>query len=286
MPPPSPSDTKDPGPAAGPAPDAHLAVGPPPPPGPKADLTRPSVPGPVPAKSMPDSTVTAIAPASPTPVAESPPQPPAEDKHKPQGGAVPLPPIGIAPHVPEMPVPASPPTDALPGKRIKDKDAELPPPPPSGPEPRLVAQPVGPCPWTLHIHILKGRTQVEARIDKAVKFRVNCEHLDLQAPRGSIQAQGDVKVLGPDLEGKCERLTINWQDEQVSLDGCVHLKCRKEGQEVELKAEKLGLKLSQISPPETPAPPVSEEKTGKSDKPAAHKPESADTSGNDLLDHP
>jgi hypothetical protein len=205
------------------------------------------------------------------------PPPPIPQEQKPQADPGP-PPAGIGPHPPETPQPSSPPIDSLPSKHVKDNESDLPPPPPSGPEPRLVAQPVGPCPWTLHIHILKGRTQMEARIDKAVKFRVSCEHLDLQAPRGSIQAQGDVKVIGPDLEGKCEHLTINWQDEQVLLDGTVNLKCRKEGQEVELKAEKLGLKLSQISPPETP---VSEEPK----KPEPDKKDSA-TPGSDMMDHP
>jgi hypothetical protein len=233
--------------------------------------------------------VAAGPPPSPPPTPEAPP-PPAPEKARPE--AQPLPPAAdVAPHIPD-PQPqqaSSPPIDSLPSKHVKDKESDLPPPPPSGPEPRLVAQPVGPCPWTLHIHILKGQTQMEARIDKTVKFRVSCEHLDLQAPRGSIQAQGDVKVLGPDLEGKCDRLTINWQDEQVLLDGSVYLKCRKEGQEVELKAEKLGLKLSQISPPETP--PASEEATpepakdDKHEKPAADKKDSP-ISGDDMLDHP
>src|SRR5262249_24351654 len=136
------------------------------------------------------------------------------------------------------------------------------------------------CPWTLYVEILKGRTQVEARIGKTVKFRVTCAQLDLQAPRGSIQAQGDVKVDGPDLDDKCEKLTINWHDEQVLLDGKVYLKCHKEGQEVELKAERLSLKLSQISPPESEEPPAADEKPAKKEKrerPSAVKEKPAPT---------
>jgi hypothetical protein len=257
--------------------------------GPKAEplSPAPAAPGPVSGKGGPAVDITP--PAGPAPIAESVPPPPVpQDKQKPQADVVPPPPAGIVPPAGEAPAPL-PPTDSLPSKRLKEKDhkdQDLPPPPPSGPEPRLVAQPVGPCPWTLHIHILKGRTQMEARIDKTVKFRVSCEHLDLQAPRGSIQAQGDVKVIGPDLDGKCERLTINWQDEQVLLDGSVNLKCRKEGQEVELKAEKLGLKLSQISPPETRAPPVSSKDKKDKMEEFIHSEKPAATSGNDMLDHP
>jgi hypothetical protein len=95
--------------------------------------------------------------------------------------------------------------------------------------------------------IVEGRTQQEARSGKEVEFRVSCQQLELQAPRGSIQAQGDVKISGSGLDGSCERLTINWWCDQVLLEGHAQLKCLRDGQDVELKAEKLSLKLSASS---------------------------------------
>jgi hypothetical protein len=114
-------------------------------------------------------------------------------------------------------------------------------PPPAPPEP-----PVS-CPWTLRMEIVKGRTQVEARIGDEVQFRVNCVQIVLQAPRGSLEAQGDVKVTGSDLDGTCEHLTINWQDDHVFLEGKAHLKCLRNGQDVELNSDRLSLKLSASS---------------------------------------
>jgi hypothetical protein len=97
------------------------------------------------------------------------------------------------------------------------------------------------------MEIVKGRTQVEARIGDEVQFRVTCEQLVLQAPRGSLEAHGDVKVTGSDLDGTCERLTINWQDDHVFLEGKAHLKCLRNGQDVELNSDRLSLKLSASS---------------------------------------
>jgi hypothetical protein len=97
------------------------------------------------------------------------------------------------------------------------------------------------------MEIVKGRTQVEARIGDEVQFRVNCVQIVLQAPRGSLEAQGDVKITGSDLDGTCEHLTINWQDDHVFLEGKAHLKCLRNGQDVELNSDRLSLKLSASS---------------------------------------
>ena len=86
--------------------------------------------------------------------------------------------------------------------------------------------------------LVEGRTYLEARSGEKVQFQVNCQQLTMQAPDGTIQAQGDVKVTGLDLKGTCDLLTITWHDESVQLAGKVHLN----GQEIELTAEKLNLK--------------------------------------------
>src|SRR5262249_60202165 len=89
-----------------------------------------------------------------------------------------------------------------------------------------------------------GRTQLSARIGKEVQFRVSCERLNLQAPRGSIEACGGVKLANYDLEGACDRLTITWQEDHVVLEGKAQLKCRHDGQDMELKSDRLSLRLS------------------------------------------
>jgi hypothetical protein len=121
------------------------------------------------------------------------------------------------------------------------------------------------CPWTLRVEIVEGRPQLEARSGKDVMFRVHCERLNLQAPDGTIVAQGSIKVSAPDMEGVCDKLTINWSEDRVVLEKEVRLKCRKEGQDVELTGDRLTVKLTANSdakrggsarldtPPEPPA---------------------------------
>ena len=97
------------------------------------------------------------------------------------------------------------------------------------------------------MEIVKGRTQLEARIGKEVQFRVTCTQLSIEAPRGCLNARGDVKITGSELDGSCEGLSINWQDDHVFLEGKAHLKCLRNGQDVELNSERLSVKLSTSS---------------------------------------
>lgn len=157
----------------------------------------------------------------------------------------PAPPLGLPEPPPLAPVPAplAPPTS--PALRV-------PPPVPSSPPstPPSTAAPVA-CPWTLHLEIVEGRTQIEARSGNEVHFQVSCARLDLQAPHGCLQAQGTVKVSGAGLEGTCDRLTISWDHNKVLLEGNVHLSCHKEGQEVELAADRLSVRLNTLLATET-----------------------------------
>jgi hypothetical protein len=100
--------------------------------------------------------------------------------------------------------------------------------------------------------MVKGRTVLTARSGQEVQFRVCCDKLDLQSPKGCIQASGNVTVQSDGLKGACEQLTIAWQADQVILQGNAELKCQREGQEVDLKAAKLTLRLSVTQRPEQP----------------------------------
>jgi hypothetical protein len=100
------------------------------------------------------------------------------------------------------------------------------------------------CPWNLKVSLVDGKTHLTAQSGKEICFEVVCEQLSLQAPKGNIEAQGTVKLTSSGLEGSCDHLTICWQEDQVVMDGQAQLKCQREGQEMELKAGKLSLRLT------------------------------------------
>jgi hypothetical protein len=103
------------------------------------------------------------------------------------------------------------------------------------------------CPWTLHLEIVKGRTILTAETGKAASFRIDCERLELKAPQGNIQAVGNVKISGTGLEGNSDRLTVNLQEDQVILEGRAALVSRRQGENIEVKGERLCLRLVKTS---------------------------------------
>lgn len=183
-----------------------------------------------------------------------------------------------APPAPEIPLPSTP----LPPSVVPQEPSSPPAGismPPYSPQPPL-AQPLAPvpplppqaptaplappvavppelvtCPWTLHIKVEKGVTLVEARTEKGVQFSVSCERLNLQAPDGMIEASGRVTVTAPDLEGNCNKLTLSWREERLSLEGEVIVKCRQNGQEAELKGHTVALKLTTSATAQKASPP-------------------------------
>ncbi|MCI0464088.1 MAG: hypothetical protein L0Z62_44715 [Gemmataceae bacterium] len=197
---------------------------------------------------------------------------PLDDKGITQVGGVtpPPPPADQKPAPPApLPKPADPPpgllaADPVPRNDNVGKPAPLPPPlsvdtpkpaepPPTTALPTQTTEPPAPdapCPWVLRVEIIKGRTLMTAQTGKEVQFRVSCDKLELQAPRGSILASGNVTVASDGLDGSCDQLTIAWQADQVVLEGKAELKCRREGQEVDLKAARLSLRLSMSAQPE------------------------------------
>jgi hypothetical protein len=185
---------------------------------------------------------------------------PPEGDQKPAPGAPPTKPSAPAPSL--LPSPPAPP-----GNGGTDTPTRPTPPPVAADPPRpadpLVAPavptqtteppaPDAPCPWVLRVEIVKGRTLMTAQSGKEVQFRVSCDKLDMQAPRGSILASGNVTVSSEGLEGSCHQLMIAWQADQVILEGKAELKCRREGQEVDLKASRLSLRLSVSHNPDEP----------------------------------
>jgi hypothetical protein len=125
---------------------------------------------------------------------------------------------------------------------------------PPAPQPQAPEQPKveAPCPWTLRVEIVKGRTLLTAQTGQEVQFRVSCDTLDLQAPRGNIKAAGNVQVESDGLKGQCEQMSIAWQADQVVLEGNAVVKCQRDGQDMDLKAAKLSLRLSVPAQPSQP----------------------------------
>jgi hypothetical protein len=114
--------------------------------------------------------------------------------------------------------------------------------------------PVGPCPWNLGVEIIAGRTHLTARNATDVQFQITCDKLDLQTPRGRIDATGKIKITSASVDAECERLTISWQEEVVVLEK-VTMKCKLEGHAADMQADQLRLRLSRVVPaPSTVAP--------------------------------
>jgi hypothetical protein len=123
---------------------------------------------------------------------------------------------------------------------------------------KIEPEPVGPCPWNLNMEIIDGRTHLVAKNGPDVQFKVICEKLDLQTPRGRINATGKVTITTENVEGTCERLTISWHEDAVVLEKA-KMKCKLDGQDADFNAEQMTLRLSRVLPVNHVIPtPVSE----------------------------
>jgi hypothetical protein len=176
--------------------------------------------------------------AAPAPASQPPSAPPVMADVNP-------PPAISLPTIPEMKPEVPPPPPIV--------LTQAPPPPPCVVAPPLsvdrppmttpTAKPLSKCPWKLNLEIVDGMTHVTALNGKVVQFRVVCEKLDLQAPHGCLDASGNVKLTCDGIDGTCDRLSITWQDDRVVLEGKAKLKCQRDGQDVELSAARLSLRL-------------------------------------------
>ena len=89
-----------------------------------------------------------------------------------------------------------------------------------------------------------GKTLLIAKArSRDVEFHVKCDAVDLHAPNGSIQARGNVKVSAGQLDAAGQSLTIQLNDDQLLLEGQARVTQRGDGQDLELRAERLTLRL-------------------------------------------
>jgi hypothetical protein len=133
-----------------------------------------------------------------------------------------------------------------------------PPPQPGGipPIPTAPTQPAAPpatasatitSPWTLQVEVVDGKTILTAFTTKDAKFRVRCDKLDLQAPLGHVKAVGGVTIGSAGLEASCDNLTINLHEDQMLLEGKAQVKCLRDKRELEMKADRFSLRLSETT---------------------------------------
>lgn len=116
------------------------------------------------------------------------------------------------------------------------------------PQPIPLAPPIKSSIWTFTFEIKEGRMHLTARA-KGQEFKVACDNLEMQAPRGQVTAQGKVAIGGANLEAAGEKLTIQFGEDTLLLEGKARVKCRSIGvQEVDLAGERFTLRLNDLRP--------------------------------------
>jgi hypothetical protein len=112
---------------------------------------------------------------------------------------------------------------------------------------------VAPFPWVLRIEVVSGRTQLTAETSKGIQIRLICDQLNLQAPEGLIEAKGGVRISSAGSEATCDRLTITWQDDRITLEGKVQMKSGRDGMEISGDRVSLRLTAAQVARSSTKA---------------------------------
>ncbi len=79
-------------------------------------------------------------------------------------------------------------------------------------------------PWTLQMEIAGGQTLLLARLQKRAEIRILCDHVELKAPNGVVQAVGKVTVTGGGLTASCQRLTLPLSEDRLLLEGQAEVK--------------------------------------------------------------
>jgi len=93
------------------------------------------------------------------------------------------------------------------------------PPPPSAVVVTTVAPRKSTNIWSIQIEQTDGKNIIRATIGKKSAVRIVCDQVDLQTPRDIFQAQGNVELSGEGVQGRCEKLTINLNEDRLNLDG-------------------------------------------------------------------
>jgi hypothetical protein len=155
---------------------------------------------------------------------------PLPEPQPPSPGIPTMPPALVAPPAPVVPTDFRPPDSGKPG--IAPVAAAVP-----------ATKEIVNCPWNLSMKVDQGRTILTATAGKESTFTVVCDRLEMQSPRGSLKAMGDVRITSASLEGTCATLTLNLQGDRVLLEGDVRVKSTRDSQDLELTGDRLNLRI-------------------------------------------
>lgn len=81
-------------------------------------------------------------------------------------------------------------------------------------------------PWVMNLETVEGRTVLHATVHRKARFKVVCERLDLQTPRGTLLAVGMVQISGEGFQASCDRLSIPLNDDRLVLEGKAEVTAR------------------------------------------------------------
>jgi hypothetical protein len=81
-------------------------------------------------------------------------------------------------------------------------------------------------PWTMNLETADGKTVLQAMVHRKARFKIVCERLDLQTPRGTLLAVGQVQISGEGFQASCERLSIPLNDDRLVLEGNAEVNVR------------------------------------------------------------
>jgi hypothetical protein len=89
-----------------------------------------------------------------------------------------------------------------------------------------VKETIAESPWTMHMETVEGKTVLHAVVHRKARFKIVCDRLDLQTPRGTVLAVGQVQLSGEGFQGMCERLSIPLNDDRLILEGNAQMAIR------------------------------------------------------------
>ncbi len=103
-------------------------------------------------------------------------------------------------------------------------------------------------PWHFQVAIIDQRTVLTAKTDKGATFVIRCASLKLNRPDGNVEASGKVEIEGNALQASCDKLTINWSEDRLQLNGNAHLLRTSNGEKIELNGPTLHFHMSTLQP--------------------------------------
>jgi hypothetical protein len=81
-------------------------------------------------------------------------------------------------------------------------------------------------PWQMTMETIDGKTVLQAMVHRRARFKVVCDRLDVQAPRGTLLAVGHVQLSGEGFHGTCDALSIPLHEDRLILEGSAELSVR------------------------------------------------------------